>query len=342
MNILGIGTLCSCGYGVDSLEKAMSHGLLHHCDSFCVDLDGIADRTLLKKLRRADRFSKMSVLAAAAALQDGRIEDLAEKRVGILLSTAFGAHVTTFDFLDGIIDYGEANVSPTAFSNSVHNAAASYIASSLGIKGPTLTVSRFSFPFQSALQLASAWLQQGRCDYLLLGSVDQHGDVLDYLAKQRLPLSRDGVIKPFIFSPSETIPGEGALFLLLGKGEGGYCAIDSVTTDFTPSAGIHADLTILDSGGFIKEESRLLQALQPGEPVTAYTPLYGGLMSGAAFSVAAAAIILRSQQLYAAPEQTNPHNLNIVAQTTGSPVETVRTLSCGCNGDVAAVTLSIK
>ncbi|NVN99034.1 MAG: beta-ketoacyl synthase chain length factor [Geobacteraceae bacterium] len=342
MNILGIGSLCSRGYGVESLEKALNDGLAPQCDSFLVDLDGISDRTLLKKLRRADRFSKMSVLAAAAALQDSNVEDLSEIRVGILLSTAFGAHVTTFDFLDGIIDYGEANVSPTAFSNSVHNAAASYVASSLGIKGPTLTVSRFSFPFQSALQLASAWLEQGRCDYLLLGSIDQHGDVLDYLAKQKLPLAKDGVIKPFIFSPSETLPGEGALFLLLGRGQPGYCAIDAVTTDFSSSAASPADLTILDSAGFIKDESKLLQVLQSGEPVTSYTPLYGGLMTGAAFSVAAAAITLRNQKIYAAPEQTNPHNLNIVTQTARSPVETVRTLSCGCNGDVAAVILSKK
>ena len=106
-------------------------------------------------MRRADKLSKMAVLAAADALQDSGLEN-AKQRTGIILATSFGAHQTTFDFLDDIIDYGEAQVSPTTFSNSVHNAAVSYIASVLDITGPTLTVTRFSFPFQSALQLAQA------------------------------------------------------------------------------------------------------------------------------------------------------------------------------------------
>ncbi len=47
------------------------------------------------------------------------------------MATAFGPHVTTFNFLDDILDHGDAAVSPTTFSNSVHNAAASYIAMAL-------------------------------------------------------------------------------------------------------------------------------------------------------------------------------------------------------------------
>jgi len=92
-------------------------------------------KTLLKKIRRSDAVSKMTVLAASDALVNSGIENIAAKRLGIIVATAFGPHVTTFNFLDDILDHGDAAVSPTTFSNSVHNAAASYVAMSLNIKG---------------------------------------------------------------------------------------------------------------------------------------------------------------------------------------------------------------
>ena len=142
MNILGIGMLFSRGVGIAAWEQALRDGwekpgetALPHgggtIPAYLVNLETVPDRTLLKKIRRADKLSKMSVVAAHDAIADSGITDIGEKRVGIILSTGFGAHVTTFDFLDGILDYGEGNVSPTAFSNSVHNAAASYVSSSL-------------------------------------------------------------------------------------------------------------------------------------------------------------------------------------------------------------------
>ena len=69
----------------------------------------------------------MAVLAAGDALADSGIEDKAKRNIGMIVATAFGPHVTTFGFLDDILDHGDAAVSPTTFSNSVHNAAASYI-----------------------------------------------------------------------------------------------------------------------------------------------------------------------------------------------------------------------
>jgi 3-oxoacyl-(acyl-carrier-protein) synthase len=118
MNILGIGIIFSQGLGVAALENALhagwqrpdeidlprSAGLKRHV--YQVNLDTVPDKTLLKKNRRSDKLSKMSVLASADALADSGIGNIAQKKFGIILSTAFGAHVTTFDFLDGILDYG--------------------------------------------------------------------------------------------------------------------------------------------------------------------------------------------------------------------------------------------
>lgn len=353
MNILGIGTIFSAGFGVDTLESALSTGGVPPAtvqaqlieggaaNVYQVDFDSVPDKSLLKKLRRADKLSRMSVVAAAAALDDFGKEKLEGKRVGVILSTAFGAHVTTFDFLDGILDFGEVNASPTAFSNSVHNAAASYVSSSLEIKGPTITVTRFRFSFPSALQLAKAWLEQERCDYLLVGAVEQYGDVLGHVSGRKLNYAGDGVIRPFTFKPACQVPGEGAVFFLLGRVEGtaAYCKVDSVSTCAEVRAGERVDLNIIHTDGMLPDETALLPFLDKSIPVAAYSPLFGSMMSGGAFNVAAAALMIKKRIVYAAPEQTNPYSLPVVAETASLPLSAVRCLDTNCHGDVAAIHL---
>ena len=196
MNLLGIGMVFRGGRGIDCYENALKQGWqppveceIRHLNKrlpvYVVADETLADKLLLKKMRRADRFSKMAVLAAADALRDSGLESDGQ-RTGVILATSFGAHQTTFDFLDDIIDYGEGQVSPTIFSNSVHNAAVSYITSVLDITGPTLTVTRFSFAFQSALQLAQLWLADRRCDSVLVGAADQCGEVMRYIFDRKL------------------------------------------------------------------------------------------------------------------------------------------------------------
>ena len=299
------------------------------------------DKSLLKKLRRADKLSKMSVLAAAAAMQDANMDAAASGKVGVILATAFGAHVTTFDFLDGILDFGEANASPTAFSNSVHNAAASYISSSLDIKGPTLTVTRFRFSFPSALQLAMGWLEQGRCDYLLVGAVEQYGDVLGHVADRMLRPAADGIIRPFTFNPTGQVPGEGAAFFLLGRerSDRGYCDLESVNSPDLPRSAV--DLQVSAADGMLSDESLLLSVFEPDVPLAGYAPLYGSMMSGSAFAVASAALMLKRQRLYAVPEQTNPYRLPLVTANTSASLHRVRCIDCNCRGEMATISLSV-
>jgi 3-oxoacyl-[acyl-carrier-protein] synthase II len=353
INILGIGILFSRGIGVAALDHALrtgwrapsgidvprASGIKRH--AYQVNLDAVPDRTLLKKIRRADKLSKMSVLAAADALKDSGIGNAGQNRTGIILSTAFGAHVTTFDFLDGILDYGEANVSPTVFSNSVHNAAASYISSSLDIKGPTLSVTQFRFSFQAALQLAQTWLDQDRCDYVLVGAADQYGDVLGYVAGQKLMSAPDGKIKPFIFSPACHVPGEGAVFFMLGKESSGtkYCLVDAVHTSEDPRDGSHVDINIIDADGMLPDESAYRSVLASDIPAAAYSPLFGSMMITSAFSVAAGAITIKNQFLYATPVRDNVSGLNLLTESGESKIGSIRCTGFNCYTDKSVIYL---
>ncbi len=137
---------------------------------------GFADKSCkLKKIRRADNFAKMAVSACIEACGNFEFSNV-KNSVSIILSTQFGPHVTTFKFLDNLLDYTETGVSPTVFSHSVHNAAASYIASFFGIIGQTLTITSFEDPLKQALVLADSWLEIGQSSVPRGRVKDRHPD----------------------------------------------------------------------------------------------------------------------------------------------------------------------
>lgn len=342
MNVLGIGILFSGGRGILSFKNALRAGwqkpeeyeiprINKKTMAYIVKPEHIADKVLLKKMRRADRFSKMAVLAASDAIRDSGL-DIAKNRIGIILSTAFGAHQTTFDFLDDIIDYGEAGVSPTTFSNSVHNAAASYIASALDITGPTLTVTRFFFSFQSALQLAQTWINDNRCDYVLVGAVDVCGEVMRYIFDKKLGTSADGKIRPFnLSSPSPPVPGEGSVFYLVsGKSsEKAYCSITDINFSGNPKQSELSNIDIIDSDG-MADGKAYLKSLSPSVPVAAYSPLFGSIMTGNAFNLTAGALMIKKQMQYANPVSDNPDSLNLLNVCGPAKIDLIRSIGCNC------------
>jgi 3-oxoacyl-[acyl-carrier-protein] synthase II len=344
MNILGIGILFSRGMGIASLEKALQNGWQKPEEvqdtrqfgqkkyAYTVNFDNVPDKTLLKKIRRADKLSKMAVLAASDAIADSSIENIAQKKIGIILATAFGAHVTTFEFLDGVLDFGDAAVSPTTFSNSVHNAAASYVSSSLNIQGPTMTVTQFRFSFQSALQLAQTWLDQARCDYILVGGVDQYGDVLGYVAGEKLVAAKDGKIKPFTFKPTCHVPGEGAAFFLVSneRTEKIYCSINAVHTSNDLDIGKSVDINIIDADGMLLDESAYRLFLSNDALVSAYAPIFGSMMIGSAFNIATGALMLKNQVRYAAPIQDNPQGIRVLTESGSASLTSIRCIGCNC------------
>lgn len=354
MNVLGIGTVCAAGVGINTFENALRRGWQKPPEVeatrfpgtrypvYRADLDAVPDKTLLKKLRRSDKLSKMSVLAAAEAMKDSGIDIVQARNPGVIVATGFGAHVTTFGFLDDILDYGDAAVSPTTFSNSVHNAAAAYVSSSLDIKGPTLTITQFRFSFQAALQLAQAWLHQQRCDYVLVGTVDQYGDVLGYVSDQKLAMAKDGMIKPFILKPTCHVPGEGATFYLLSmkQTEQSYCSIRSIAVNDTMGSGSSADINIIDADGMLPDESSYLASLSQDTPTAAYSPIFGSMMTGSAFNVAAGALMLKNQEHFAAPVLDNPNGLRLVAEARQTRVESIRCIGCNCYAEKSVLFLT--
>ncbi len=353
MNILGIGILFSRGRGVDCFEKALREGWQKPSEvtvhsamdrrsfAYEVNPDTFTDKAILKQMRRSDRLSKMAVSAVADAMRNSGIEDINKERLGVIVASAFGAHGTTFDFLDGILDFGEASVSPTVFSNSVHNAAASYISSVFDIHGPTLTVTQFHFSFQHALQLAQAWLNEERCEYVLAGAVDQYGDVLHYVYDCKLGQAPDGQIKPFHFHPTFQVPGEGAAFFLMSNktSKNMFCTVEHIRFGKDPDEHVPVDLNIIDTDGMLSDESVYLSSLSPDIPTASYSPVFGSMMTGSAFHCAAGALMLKKQIVYANPVHDNPHGIHLLKDTGHAQIALIRCIRYNCSSDKLVIYL---
>ncbi len=356
MNIAGMGIVCSRGRGVSALETCLEQGWVQptsvdvrgsHAGPlpvYAVSAETLNDKVVLSKARRADRFTRMSVLAASDALQDSGLgSDLDRARLGVIVGTAFGPHVTTFSFLDGILDFGDGAVSPTAFSHSVHNAAASYIAMTLDVRGPTLTLTHFHFAFHQAVLLARIWLDQGRCDAVLVGVADELGTVMEYACGRMLTPARDGRINPFAFSSSpEVVPGEGSVFFLLTKNAAGAGygrvagVVQSPVSGLDPVTLVH----VLDACGMARDESAYRAVVVPGRLTAGYAPLFGSILTGSAFHAATGALMLKKQKHYACPVQENPHGVRICRETTAAAVSDVLCTRLDCAGRQANLHLT--
>jgi len=298
MNVLGAGQISARGRGIESFRSALNSGWIEPSRgdlfgksvlTYGIDNMLLKDKQVLSKARRADRFSRMAALAAWDAIHDSELlENIKNKTLGVIVATAFGPHESTFRFLDNLLDYGELGVSPTMFSHSVHNAAASYIASALDKKGPILTIADFRFPFHNALIIAKSWLNQKRCEYVLVGVVDEISQVMKYVCSQKLRLASDGKIKPLDFSRNPVaVPGEGSAFFLVGDGKG-YCKVSDITLNNKIK---EANLYILDADGMCGDESPY-KDLTPN--ATSVAPLVGSMIGISAFSCAAAATKLKN------------------------------------------------
>jgi 3-oxoacyl-[acyl-carrier-protein] synthase II len=355
MNVAGIGIVFSRGRGIKAYEEALQQGwvapsrhesspaLGEPVSAYRVAPEILKDKQTLKGLRRADRFCKMAVLASTDAVHDSEIVLGNEKAsLGIVVGTAFGPHATTFRFLDEILDYTETNVSPTLFSHAVHNAAASYISTALGSRGPALTLTSFALSFHHALLLAETWLREGRCNYVLAGSVDECHPVLEYICARKLNIPQDGKISPFSFLPSPpAVPGEGSTFFLLTHLETPrkYCRITGISIDGSGAEESSPDIMILDTDGMLGDETIYQTVLKQDVHTAGFSPLFGSMMTGSAFHCAAGALMLQKQVRYSCPILDNPHCLKLCDKKEQADIQLITCVRFSCGPRKTVISL---
>lgn len=252
----------------------------------------LADTALLENyldkrtLRRVNRYSKMALLGACMALDDaGCGIPVDSDRFGVIVASGYGALTTTFDFLDSMIDDGDALASPQLFSNSVHSSAAAHITILLNIHGPCLTVSQFEMSGITALITAQQWLATGAVDAVLVGAVEEVNSVMSYCYDQFFEHSAEAML-PGNFDAQTAVMGEGACFLLLRRVSEGVAAqacLENIKWCLIGQLSHHSDAAwVLGADGHpccSKHYRNLPRGIF-------FSPHYGSLPSGQLFDVA--------------------------------------------------------
>jgi len=220
VEIIGIGAVTPIGRDLAVIAKNLAvkpsapDGMLRVSDEL------LAEPTIARSMRRADRFIRMATIAALDAWNQAAhsCADIPREQIGLIVTSGLGPHCRGFKFLDGILDAGDSNALPTDFSHSVHGAAASYIAGLLDLRGPSLTATDFEIGFEQAVLLAQSWLQQGICRRVLVGSVEELGEPMISMAKKLLT------------GKESIVPAEGAVFLMLAPPDvAGIATLDAAT-----------------------------------------------------------------------------------------------------------------
>ena len=227
MAIQGIGVVGGFGCGLSALTQALAGKKVSpvylpvRTHSGEVKLPVLQAQTDLlenfiskRALRRVDHFSRLALLGAYLALQDAEKKE-SKERIGIIIATGYGPSRTTFGFLDSMLDTDITLASPTLFSNSVHNIAATNIAIRLGITGPAITICQFDTSFQSALITARTWLEQKIVDAVLLGGVDEYCEMLGYCYHRFCSANKQDDCTVIDTDCTELPLGEGSAFFYL-------------------------------------------------------------------------------------------------------------------------------
>lgn len=345
MKISGMGVVSCAGRGLSLLEATVTQGWQAPQGVppvFRVPPDALKDGALMRKIRRADRFTRMAVLSAHDAVEDAGLDATARSHMGIILSTAFGPHVTTFQFLDDILDFGEKEVSPTKFSHSVHNAAAFYVASTLGCRGPAITVTNFAFSFHHALILAKTWLASGRFRHVLVGAVDECHQVMEYICSRKLQLAEDGKVHAFdCAAEPQSVPGEGSAFFVLSHQAETepYATISDIAWTRKSQQVPNGDLMLWDADGMAGDESEYRNLCSKTRLVGAFTPCLGSSLTVSALHCVIGALVLRRGACFPPPIEENPHGLNLAPQSKDPIPKDVSCIRINCNAEIGWVAL---
>jgi 3-oxoacyl-[acyl-carrier-protein] synthase II len=268
MSILSVGAVTLLGRDLTIIAKGLAAPPETSSSAISVNDDLLSDSRFDKRLRRADRFVRMAVMAAkdAWSAAESACREIPREKIGLIVTSGFGPHCRGFRFIDGILDCGDGDALPTDFSHSVHCVAAAYITELLELRGPSLSTTDFQYGFEHAIQLAQCWLDQGSCDRVLVGAVEELGEVLIHCASRMV--SGD---EPFV-------PGEGAAFFMLAPND-----VSGIARLQVGSEPPHLDLMVLDVPAIpaAKTSSPATSALRS----TTFSPYFGRSPSVSAFGL---------------------------------------------------------
>jgi 3-oxoacyl-[acyl-carrier-protein] synthase II len=331
--ILGLSQVSAVGTGVEALRRALC-GARGQPEWIACDPARPEERIAVLRaqagdvaslaepgiLRRLDGFALKALLAAKLAVRDAGEPNHAPERTGLIVATGHGPLTTAFGFLDQLIDKGDNRGSPVLFASSLHNAPAAQLSLLLGVRGPLMTLTGFAHVVARALGTALQWLDRDVADRVLVVAADEFHPVVGYGVQARGHGAPDGTMRPFALERPSLVPGETFVALVLERAGNasprwGQVSMPRAMRGPLPPA-FASDATtplFLAARGDPDEAAAYAGILPVRAPVAAYSPLWGANPTSEAMTMAAAAMSIAAQTLYASPDDGElPAGLNRV------------------------------
>ena len=191
--VTGMGAVGWFGVGLEALDAALARGApaLSEVDQSggmhepgAARMAGLIDPDALKPhlppgaARRMSLPSQMAVVAALGAVEQAGLADAAYEGVGVCLGSAFGPSSFMARILAQIHGPGPRSVSPFLFMESVANVMAGQVALALNASGPNATITQRETSALLALARGKALIQSGRCERVVVGSVDEISPII--------------------------------------------------------------------------------------------------------------------------------------------------------------------
>jgi 3-oxoacyl-[acyl-carrier-protein] synthase II len=216
--ITGLGVVAPCGIGIDAFWTGLL-GPAPEGPRRVVDLDtsGVYGP---KELRRVDRFTQFTAVAAAQAVADAGDLGTDPDRTGVIIGTGVGGLETLETQMRVLIDKGARRVSPFLVPMMMGNRAAADVSMRYGFRGPCEATVTACAAGTHSVGNAARLIATGRCDAVLAGSGEAAMTEIGIAGFSNMTaLSTSGVSMPFDAKRDGFVIGEGGAVLVLEEYE---------------------------------------------------------------------------------------------------------------------------
>ncbi|MDQ2724900.1 MAG: beta-ketoacyl-ACP synthase II [Actinomycetota bacterium] len=215
--ITGVGVVAPCGIGAEAFWA----GLLGPAPDGPRRVEGLDAASIYgtKELRRVDRFTQFSAVAAAEALADAGGVDTAAPdpaRTGVIVGTGVGGLESLEAQERVLVDKGSKRVSPFLVPMMMGNRAAADISMRYGFTGPCETTVTACAAGTHSVANGARLIATGRCDTVIAGSSEAALAEIGIAGFTNMTaLSTSGVSMPFDANRDGFMIGEGGAILVL-------------------------------------------------------------------------------------------------------------------------------
>lgn len=216
--VTGVGVVAPCGIGAEAFWA----GLLGEAPPGALrPVEGL-DATPIygpKDIRRVDRFTQMSAVAAAEAVADAGGTDALSgdpDRAGVIIGTGVGGLATMEEQHSILVERGARRVSPFLVPMMMGNRAAADVSMRYGLRGPCEATVTACAAGTHSVGNGARLVATGRCDVVLAGSAEASITDLGVAGFSNMTaLSSSGRSMPFDAERDGFVLGEGAAVLVL-------------------------------------------------------------------------------------------------------------------------------